>query len=117
MTIKLLFDLRYSSIAYIFLAIPMLITALVVILTSPGPILSWSTLSAETATLLDAFGLNLLDAYLFLELSCDPHRLEALLGGRVPVRRHYLIGFCRLYKGPLCRRGLLISDRALCAAG
>ncbi|MBU2262983.1 MAG: DUF4143 domain-containing protein [Proteobacteria bacterium] len=33
-------------------------------------------------TLPDAFRLDLLDASLFLELSRDPHRLEALIGGR-----------------------------------
>ena len=31
----------------------------------------------------DAFRLDLLDAYLFFELSRDPHRLEALIGGRM----------------------------------
>jgi hypothetical protein len=30
----------------------------------------------------DAFRLDLLDASLFLELSRDPHRLEALIGGQ-----------------------------------
>lgn len=30
----------------------------------------------------DAFMLDLLDASLFLELTRDPHRLEALIGGR-----------------------------------
>ena len=39
---KRLFDLTCSFMAIIFLAIPMLITALAVKLTSPGPILYWS---------------------------------------------------------------------------
>lgn len=39
---KRLFDFTCSFIAFIFLAIPMLITALAVRLTSPGPILYWS---------------------------------------------------------------------------
>lgn len=39
---KRLFDFTCSSLALIFLAIPMLITALAVKLTSPGPILYWS---------------------------------------------------------------------------
>lgn len=39
---KRLFDFTCSSLAFIFLAIPMLLTALAVKLTSPGPILYWS---------------------------------------------------------------------------
>ena len=39
---KRIFDFTCSFMAFIFLAIPMLITALVVKLTSPGPILYWS---------------------------------------------------------------------------
>jgi len=39
---KRLFDFTCSFVAFIFLAIPMLITALAVKLTSPGPILYWS---------------------------------------------------------------------------
>lgn len=39
---KRLFDFACSFFAFIFLAIPMLITALAVKLTSPGPILYWS---------------------------------------------------------------------------
>jgi len=39
---KRLFDFTCSFLAFIFLAIPMLITALAVKLTSPGPILYWS---------------------------------------------------------------------------
>ena len=39
---KRLFDFACSSMAFIFLAIPMLITALAVKLTSSGPILYWS---------------------------------------------------------------------------
>ena len=39
---KRLFDFTCSFMAFIFLAIPMLITALLVRLTSPGPILYWS---------------------------------------------------------------------------
>lgn len=42
MSLKRLFDLTCSFTALIFLAIPMLITALAVKLTSPGPILYWS---------------------------------------------------------------------------
>jgi O-antigen biosynthesis protein WbqP len=42
LTLKRLFDFVCSSMAFIFLAIPMLITALAVRLTSPGPILYWS---------------------------------------------------------------------------
>lgn len=42
MTLKRLFDFTCSFMALIFLAIPMLITALAVRLTSPGPILYWS---------------------------------------------------------------------------
>ncbi len=42
LTLKRLFDFACSSMAFIFLAIPMLITALAVRLTSPGPILYWS---------------------------------------------------------------------------
>jgi len=40
--LKRLFDFTCSSLAFIFLAIPMLLTALAVKLTSPGPILYWS---------------------------------------------------------------------------
>lgn len=39
---KRLFDFTCSSLAFIFLAIPMLLTALAVKLTSPGPMLYWS---------------------------------------------------------------------------
>ena len=39
---KCFFDLSMSLLAIIFLSIPMLITALLVKLTSPGPILYWS---------------------------------------------------------------------------
>jgi O-antigen biosynthesis protein WbqP len=39
---KRLFDFTCSFMAFVFLAIPMLITALAVKLTSPGPILYWS---------------------------------------------------------------------------
>lgn len=42
MTLKRPFDFTCSFMAFIFLAIPMLITALAVRLTSPGPILYWS---------------------------------------------------------------------------
>lgn len=42
MTLKRLFDFTCSSVAFIFLAIPMLITALAVKLTSPGPVFYWS---------------------------------------------------------------------------
>jgi len=42
LALKRLFDFACSSMAFIFLAIPMLITALAVRLTSPGPILYWS---------------------------------------------------------------------------
>ncbi len=41
-TLKRLFDLICSLTAFIFLCIPMLLTALAVRLTSPGPILYWS---------------------------------------------------------------------------
>ena len=41
-TLKRLFDFTCSLMAFIFLAIPMMITALAVKLTSPGPILYWS---------------------------------------------------------------------------
>lgn len=40
--LKRLFDFTCSSLAFIFLAIPMLLTALAVKLTSPGPMLYWS---------------------------------------------------------------------------
>jgi O-antigen biosynthesis protein WbqP len=39
---KRLFDFSCSLLAFFFLAIPMLITAMAVMLTSPGPILYWS---------------------------------------------------------------------------
>lgn len=39
---KRLFDFTSSLIAFVFLALPMLITAMAVKLTSPGPILYWS---------------------------------------------------------------------------
>lgn len=39
---KRLFDFTCSFMAFIFLAIPMLVTALAVRLTSPGPVLYWS---------------------------------------------------------------------------
>ncbi len=42
MPLKRFFDFTCSFMAFIFLAIPMLITALAVKLTSPGPILYWS---------------------------------------------------------------------------
>ncbi|MBV5330570.1 MAG: sugar transferase, partial [Chlorobium sp.] len=42
MSLKRLFDFTCSFMAFILLAIPMLITALAVRLTSPGPILYWS---------------------------------------------------------------------------
>jgi len=41
-TLKRLFDFTCSSLAFIFLAIPMLLTSLAVKLTSPGPMLYWS---------------------------------------------------------------------------
>jgi O-antigen biosynthesis protein WbqP len=42
MNIKRLFDFTCSFVAFLFLAIPMLFIALLVRLTSPGPILYWS---------------------------------------------------------------------------
>lgn len=42
MTLKRLFDFSCSFIAIVFLTIPMLVTAMLVKLTSPGPILYWS---------------------------------------------------------------------------
>ncbi|MEI8354699.1 MAG: sugar transferase, partial [Deltaproteobacteria bacterium] len=42
MTLKKGFDITCSFVAFIFLAIPMILTAFLVKLTSTGPVLYWS---------------------------------------------------------------------------
>ena len=48
----------------------------------------------------DAFRLDLLDASLFLELSRDPHRLEALIGRR-PAGAWIVLDEVQIYSRPL----------------